>query len=209
MSSTLHKIKEKLSGDSSTTGTTSTTSTSGDTSGSSGYNTRSSGRNDAYEEAPVVKEREHDLYEHHDNTQREEIHDQTRVNTTIQPIKDQQERDLEHTRVDHGTEVHEHGRAGLDENAEAELRRRRDEVARQGGKEHDESYREVNERPDVHERTEQHTVEQVQPVIEKDVYQPHRVDHHKKEVDIHHEPTQVGSTQVAPTVTVDEYNRRN
>jgi hypothetical protein len=156
----------------------------------------------------VTKERVHDRTEHVDKTKRDEIREQDQVNTVIQPIADEQDRGTCHQRVDEGTEVREHGRGGLDDNAEAELRRRREEVARQGGTEYDESHSHRDERPDVNVEKRTNTVEQVQPVVEKDIYQGHRIEHDKKEVDIHHEPTMVGGTQVAPTVTVDEYNRQ-
>lgn len=208
MSSTLHKIKDKLTGDKDHTETT-TGSTTESSTGSSGYNTRSSSSHTAHEEAPIVKEHHHDDYEHVDKTKRDEIHEQDKVNTVIQPVRDEQDRSLQRHDVNEGTHVHEHGQRGLDDNAEAELRRRRDEIARQGGTEHTESYSQRDERPDthVHERT--NTVEQVQPVIEKDIYKPHEIQHHRKEVDIHHEPTKVVGTEVAPTVTVDEFNRNH
>lgn len=157
----------------------------------------------------MVKERYHDQTQHVDQTERHEIHEQDQVNTVIQPIKDQEERGTQHHRVDEGVSVHEHGRRGLDDHAEAELRKRRDEIARQGGTEHDESHTHRDARPDVHEHHRTNIVEQVQPVVEKDVYIPHEVQHEKKEVEIHHDGTKIGSTQVAPTVTVDEYNRQH
>jgi hypothetical protein len=165
--------------------------------------------NRALEEAPVVKERIHESYEHADKTQVEEIYDKTEVRTVVQPVIDEQHRNLDTQRVDEGVEIHEHGQRGLDAETEAQLRARREEIARTGGSTHDEEHIQVNERPDVNVQERTHVVEQVQPVVERDIYIPHHVEHHKKEVEIHHEAPVMGGTRVAPAVTVEEFERQH
>jgi len=163
--------------------------------------------NQKVEEVPVVKERIHDHYDEVDKTQQHEVRDKTHVETVIQPITDEQRNAQTVERRDEGEVIREHGQAGLDANAEAQLRARREEVARQGGTEYSETRRDISERPNVDVVERQHNIEQVQPVMERDVYNPHRVEHHRKEIDIVHEAPTVGGTRVAPAVTVDEYQQ--
>jgi hypothetical protein len=165
--------------------------------------------NQTLSEAPVVKERIHESFEHADKTQVEEVHDKTEVRTVVQPVIDEQHKSMDARRVDEGVEIHEHGSRGLDADAEAQLRARRDEIARQGGTEHTEDHTHISARPDVNVQERTHVVEQVQPVVERDIYIPHRVDHHKKEVEIHHHAPVMGGTRMAPAVTVEEFTRRN
>lgn len=165
--------------------------------------------NRALEEAPVVKERIHESYEHQDKTQVEEIREQTEVRTVVQPVLDEQHRSQDTQRVDEGVEIHEHGQRGLDANTEAQLRARREEIARTGGTERTEEHTNISERPDVNVHDRKNVVEQIQPVVERDVYIPHQVEHHKKEIEIHHEAPIMGGTRVAPAVTVDEFNRQH
>jgi hypothetical protein len=71
-------------------------------------------------------------------------------------------------------EVNEHGRAGLDKNARDELERRRQEVASTAGTTREADTTKISERPDVVKKDKLNVVEQVVPVIERDVYIPHR-----------------------------------
>jgi hypothetical protein len=167
------------------------------------------GSNQTLSEAPVVKERIHESYEHADKTQVEEVHDKTEVRTVVQPVIDEQHKTMDQRRVDEGVEIHEHGQRGLDADAEAQLRARRDEIARQAGTEHTEDHTNISARPDVNVQERTHVVEQVQPVVERDIYIPHKVEHHKKEVEIHHHAPTMGGTRMAPAVTVEEFTRRN
>lgn len=43
------------------------------------------------------------------------------------------------------------------------------------------------------------------PVIERDVYRPHEIEHFKREVHIHHEPPKVVRTEVAEPITLEEW----
>lgn len=165
--------------------------------------------NRAMEEAPIVKERIHESYEHADKTQVEEIRDQTEVRTVVQPVLDEQHKSQDTQRVDEGVAIHEHGERGLDGNTEAQLRARREEIARTGGTERSEEHTQISDRPDVNVHERKNVVEQIQPVVERDVYIPHQVEHHKKEIEIHHEAPVMGGTRVAPAVTVDEFNRQH
>lgn len=80
---------------------------------------------------------------------------------TVQPIRDDQTRRTEHERVDHGTEVHEHGHSGLDKNAEAELARKREQIAKEHRSTHDEATRQTSARPDVDVHQRKNVVEEV------------------------------------------------
>jgi hypothetical protein len=71
-------------------------------------------------------------------------------------------------------EVNETGRAGLDKNARDELERRRQEVAATAGTTREAETTKISERPDVVKKSKTNVVEQVVPVIERDVYIPHR-----------------------------------
>ena len=66
-----------------------------------------------------------------DKTHHENVHERTEVQQTIQPIKDTEVEGAQHMRVDHGTEVREHGQPGVDRGTEEELARRREQVARE------------------------------------------------------------------------------
>jgi hypothetical protein len=70
--------------------------------------------------------------------------------------------------------VRESGKAGLDESALAELERRRQEVASGAGTTREAETTKISERPDVVKKSKLNIVEQVVPVIERDVYVPHR-----------------------------------
>jgi hypothetical protein len=71
-------------------------------------------------------------------------------------------------------EVRETGKSGLDESALAELERRRQEVASGAGTTREAETTKISERPDVVKKTKTNVIEQVVPVIERDIYEPHR-----------------------------------
>ena len=45
------------------------------------------------------------------------------------------------------------------------------------------------------------------PVIEKDIYRPHEIEHVKREVHVHHEAPVVKSTTVAKPISIHEYEK--
>ena len=70
----------------------------------------------------------------------------------------------EHTqreRVDHGTEVHEHGEKGLTRDAEAELARKREQIARSHKSTHDETVTQTSARTGGGVQTREHQIEEV------------------------------------------------
>jgi hypothetical protein len=71
-------------------------------------------------------------------------------------------------------EVNEHGKSGLDQSALTELERRRQEVASSAGTTREADTTKISERPDVIKSVKTNVIEQVVPVIERDVYEPHR-----------------------------------
>jgi hypothetical protein len=111
--------------------------------------------------APVVAERIHDQYENIDKTRVEELHDRTEVTQTVQPIYDERTEATQRSRQDHGLEVHEHGKAGLDTRTEAELAAKREQISRDHRSTHDETTTERSLRPDVDVQSRTTTVEEV------------------------------------------------
>jgi hypothetical protein len=104
--------------------------------------------------------------------------------------------------------VREVGSAQLDEAARAELLRRREEVARQAGRTYsEEQLGVIDERADLTVTERVNVIKQVQPVIEREIERPHRVEHRKADVTIIHEPAKFREMTVAPAVTVEEYTR--
>lgn len=159
-------------------------------------------------EAPVEKTRIHERVEEVDKTRIEEQRVRTEVQQVVQPIQDTQRRQEEVRSVDHGTEVREHGSAGLDSKTEAELKRRRDELAREGGTVRDKEVKQTNLRPDVEKKEFVNTVEQVVPVIEKDIYVPKKVEHEKKVVEIYNEAPEVKATEIKEAISKEEFEKR-
>jgi hypothetical protein len=111
--------------------------------------------------APVVAERIHDQYENIDKTRVEELHDRTEVTQTVQPVYDERTEATQRSRKDHGLEVHEHGKAGLDSRTEAELAAKREQISRDHRSFHDETTTERSLRPDVDVQSRTTTVEEV------------------------------------------------
>jgi hypothetical protein len=111
--------------------------------------------------APVVAERIHDQYENIDKTRVEELHDRTEVTQTVQPIYDERTEATQRSRQDHGLEVHEHGKAGLDTRTEAELAAKREQISRDHRSTHDETTTERSLRPDVDVQSRTTVVEEV------------------------------------------------
>jgi len=48
---------------------------------------------------------------------------------------------------------------------------------------------------------------QVVPVIQKDIYRPHEIEHVKHEVHVHHDRPQVAGTTVAKPISINEYEK--
>jgi hypothetical protein len=115
--------------------------------------------------APVVAERIHDQYENIDKTRVEELHERTEVTQTVQPIYDERTEATQRSRQDHGLEVHEHGKAGLDTRTEAELAAKREQIARDHRSTHDETTTERSLRPDVDVQSRTTVVEEVSIVV--------------------------------------------
>lgn len=159
--------------------------------------------------APVVQEKVHNEYEHIDKTKVEEIHDRTEVVQTIQPIHEEKTESTDRSTVDHGTEVHEHGKSGLTAGTEAELAARREDVKEQYSSSHDEKVTEREERPDIERNDHLNVVEEIVPVVEREVYRPHEVEHTKKIIELHHEEPKIAGTQVAEPVSIEEWKKTN
>jgi hypothetical protein len=159
--------------------------------------------------APLTAEHVHDRTTHVDRTKVDEVHEGTQVAQTVQPIRDEQTRRTEHGRVDHGTEVHEHGRAGLDKNAEAELARKREQIAKEHRSTHDEETRQASARPDVDVHQRKNVVEEVVPVVEKDIYRPHEIVHDKHKVEVYNEKPTFEGTRTAKPISVNEYEQKS
>ena len=81
--------------------------------------------------------------------------------------------------------MREHGQAALDQGTKAELERRKQEVAAKLQTERDHATKKVSERPDVINSEQLKVVEQVIPVLEKDVYVPHRGKLHRNARRLH------------------------
>lgn len=108
----------------------------------------------------------------------------------------------------HRREVREHGQAGLDQDTKAELERRKQEVAAKLQTERDHETKKVSERPDVIRNEQVKVVEQVIPVLEKDIYVPHRVEEEKYIKEIYNEKPVVKETIVEPTITRAEFEEK-
>jgi hypothetical protein len=111
--------------------------------------------------APIVAERVHDQYENIDKTRVEELREKTEVVQTVQPIKDERREAAQRERVDHGIEIHEHGKPGIDAGTEAELARKREEIAKQHAPSHHVQVTERSERPEVQKMERTTVVEEV------------------------------------------------
>eukprot|EP00953_Heterococcus_sp_UTEX-ZZ885_P016281 9162-Heterococcus_DN1.PRE.2 len=159
-------------------------------------------------EAPIVRERIHEQITEVDKTRIEEERVRTEVVQCVQPIKDERRVKEDVKRVDHGLEVRETGKSGLDESALAELERRRQEVASGAGTTREAETTKISERPDVVKKSQTRVIEQVVPVIERDVYVPHRVENYKEVKEIIHEKPVLKETVVEPAITCAEFEAK-
>lgn len=155
--------------------------------------------------APVVQERVHDLYTHVDKTQVDEIRSHLDVVQTVQPIVAKETQKATHEVKDGGLHVMEHGTAGLTEEVEAELRRKREKIAADHASTQDETRTETSDRPEVRVSHRLTRLEQVVPVVERDVYRPHEIEHFRREVHIFHEAPKLVKTEVAKAITLEEW----
>jgi len=213
MSSTLHKISDKLHGhkDSSSTDTASTGDAYANKQSSHGsapaFEPGHGQQVDQQNAAPVTKEHVHEHTHHRDNTKVHEEHDRTEVHQKVQPLKDEREEHTRHQVKDHGTEVHEHGHGGLDNKAKAELEGRRADIARQGGTTHDHSESHSHTAPRVDESHRTHHIEETIPVIERNIERPKEVEHRKEKVEIIHDKPSV-HTSTEPTMSVSDWENK-
>lgn len=159
-------------------------------------------------EAPIVKERIHEKTTEVDKTRILEEKVRTEVVQRVQPIKEEQRQQEDVRRVDHGVEVREHGKSGLDQGALDELEKRRQEVVSKAGTTRDATTERISERPDVVQKERLQVVEQVVPVVERDVYVPHRVEHEKQVKEVYHEKPVVKQTVVEPAITKAEFEQK-
>jgi hypothetical protein len=164
---------------------------------------------DRHHNAPVVKENVRDEYKHNLQKNVQEEHDKTDVIHTVQPLKDNQVHDTQVHQKEHADQFKEVGQdKGAARETEEKLRAHRDEVAAQGGTEHAEDKHRFQENaPQVAHTERRHVVEEVQPVIEKDVLRPHQVNE-TQNVFVHHkEAPEFKETRVAPTMNVQDWER--
>jgi hypothetical protein len=159
-------------------------------------------------EAPLIKERIHEETTVVDKTQIEKDVRKTVVQQVVQPIREKEQRSQDVKTIDKGREVREHGQAGLDQDTKAELERRKQEVAAKLQTERDHETKKVSERPDVIRNEQVKVVEQVIPVLEKDIYVPHRVEEEKYIKEIYNEKPVVKETIVEPTITRAEFEEK-
>lgn len=164
---------------------------------------------DRHTNAPVVKERVRDEYQHNVQPVVQQEHDKTDVIRTVQPLKDNK---VESTNVHTKQREDQFREVGQDERlareTEERLRLEREKVARQGGRVHAEDKHEFTENaPQVSHTERKHVIEEVQPVVERDVLRPHEVQE-QQNIFVHHkEAPQLHETRVAPTMSVQEYER--
>ena len=97
---------------------------------------------------------------------------------------DERRENVQRERVDHGLEVHEHGEKGLTREAEAELARKREQIAREHSSTRDESVTQTSARTATDVQTRVHKVEEVVPVLERDIYRPHEIVHDKRVLNV-------------------------
>lgn len=160
------------------------------------------------ESAPITKEHVHEHVQHRDATQEREHHDHTEVHQKVQPLTDQRQESTKHRVEDHGTEVHEHGHSGLDSSAQRELEARRAKIAEGEGRTVDHTESSSRSRPDKDVSHKTHHVTETIPVVERDVYKPTEVEHRKEHIDIVHDKDQVGKTEVAPAMDVNDWKSK-
>jgi hypothetical protein len=167
---------------------------------------------DTYERlhhAPVIKETIRDEYQHNVQPVIQEEHDRTDIIKTVQPLKDNEVKPTEvHSkqRTDQFREVGADARLAAE--TEEKLRLHREEVAAQGGRVHlGDTHEFIENAPQVSHTERRHVIEEVQPVVERDVLRPHVVEE-KQNIFVHHKEAPVlHEVRVAPTMTVQEWER--
>jgi hypothetical protein len=162
-------------------------------------------------DAPVVKETVRDEYQHNVRQNVQVEHDRTEYIKTVQPLKEHQVNRTDVTtkqRADQYREVD--ADSGATRDAADKLRQHREKIASQGGSTHVEGkHRYVEQAPQVSHTDRRHVIEEVQPVIEREVVRPHVVEEkqnifvHKKEAPVLHE------TRVLPAMSKEEFDRSN
>jgi hypothetical protein len=159
--------------------------------------------------APVVKETVRDEYQHNVQPVIQEEHDRTDIIKTVQPLKDSQ---VDDTQVHNKQRTDQFREVGMDARLAAEteekLRLHRREVEQQGGRVHLGDTHEFTENaPQVSHTERRHVVEEVQPVVERDVLRPHVVEE-KQNIFVHHkEAPELKEVRVAPVMSVQEWER--
>lgn len=167
-------------------------------------------QSEIHREAPIVKEKVHDHIEHRQNVTVDEIHDQTEIRHVIQPITQSKTEavDVKHVKKETKTVVHGEELVdddGLDEEAKALLRGRREKMETASVHSPDEIHTTVDVAPVVNVSERHRVIEVVQPVIEVDIHRPHVIEEHRHVVEVHKEKTKSGPTTVAPPMTIEEW----
>ncbi|ROV99183.1 hypothetical protein VPNG_08235 [Cytospora leucostoma] len=137
-----------------------------------------------------------------------EIHEEHH-HTTVQPIQEKEVLPEKHSHINEGTE-HKEFRHGDHEHINAQLAEERARLnLTENTREVASTTRTQAEAPTAQgEHVHHHVHEHVQPVIEKDVIQPHVVHRTKGVHEVHHVEPQVHSATTLPPVTIDEFRRQ-
>lgn len=159
-------------------------------------------------EAPLTAVHVHENTEVVDKTRVEQERIKTEVVQKIQPIHAEERKATEVKTVDHGTEVRTHGSSGINAETQAELERRRKELAATTGTTREATKTHTSARPDVVTNEQTKVVEQVIPVLDKDVYIPKREEHEKKIVEVYNEPSKIVGSYVDKTISVEEFEKQ-
>jgi uncharacterized protein YdaT len=159
--------------------------------------------------APIVQEKVHDLYENIDKTQVQEVHDRTEVVQTVLPVMDTKTEVTERSTIDHGIEVHEHGKTGLTASTDLKLAANREEIKQQYESTHDSAVTEREARPDLQKTEQLNIVEEIVPVIHRDIYRPHEIEHVKQVVELHHEEPVVLGVTIAQPISMEEFQNQS
>jgi hypothetical protein len=159
-------------------------------------------------EAPLTAVHIHEQETIVDKTKVEEERIKTEVVQKVQPIHDEERRAEQVKTVDHGTEIRHQGSSGIDAATQAELERRRKELEATTGATKDVTRKEISERPEVVRNEQTRVIEQVVPVLDKDIYVPKREEHEKKIVNVIHESPEIVGTQVEQTISKEEFEKK-
>ncbi|KUI54237.1 hypothetical protein VP1G_01662 [Cytospora mali] len=128
--------------------------------------------------------------------------------TTVQPITDKEVLPEKHSHIHENTE-HKEFRHGDHDRIKDTLSKEHARLGLEHTREVGSTTRTAAEAPTAQgEHVHHHVHEHVQPVIEKDVIQPHVVHHTKPVHEVHHhEPTHHSATTLPP-VSIDEFKRQ-